>query len=274
MVSAMWAGLARVRVTATYAVLLSCVTATLAVLGPGAQDRVIRHASTNLHNLTHGHVGTLVGSAFVVDAGAPYVWLPGLVCLLAAAELLWRSRLLVVAFAVGHVGATLLVAAGLIAAVKFGWLPVSIARAADVGMSYGATAVLGTLTAALPRRWRPAWVGWWLAVGAAAVWLDREFTDVGHSVALALGMLVATRFGNPGRWTAPRIVLMVVGSAFGFLVLAETGPAMVFAAACGVVGAAVGTVFGWRLAVDGPRREAVSCPDPLHPCTDKSATTG
>lgn len=31
-------------------------------------------------------------------------------------------------------------------------------------MSYGAIAVLGTFTAAIPHRWRAAWAGWWLAV--------------------------------------------------------------------------------------------------------------
>ena len=52
---------------------------------------MFRHASTNLHNLSHGRVGTLLESAFVVDAGPIYVWLPGLVCLLGLAELLWGS---------------------------------------------------------------------------------------------------------------------------------------------------------------------------------------
>jgi hypothetical protein len=246
MVSAMLSGLARVRVTVTYAVILICVTSTLSVLGPSTADRVIRHASTNLHNLNHGHLGTLLGSAFVVDAGAPYVWLPGLVCLMGLAELLWQSRRLALAFAIGHVGATLLVAAGLIVALKLGWLPASITRAADVGMSYGATAVLGTLTAAVPTRWRPIWIGWWLAVGSAVVWVDRDFTDVGHAVALVLGMLVATRFGTPGRWTAPRVVLLGVGSAFGFLVLANTGLSMLVATICGVAGALLGAVLAWR----------------------------
>jgi hypothetical protein len=246
MVSAMLSGLARVRVTVTYAVILICVTSTLSVLGPSTADRVIRHASTNLHNLNHGHLGTLLGSAFVVDAGAPYVWLPGLVCLMGLAELLWQSRRLALAFAIGHVGATLLVAAGLIVALKLGWLPASITRAADVGMSYGATAVLGTLTAAVPRRWRPISIGWWLAVGGAVVWVDRDFTDVGHAVALVLGMLVATRFGTPGRWTAPRVVLLGVGSAFGFLVLANTGLSMLVATICGVAGALLGAVLAWH----------------------------
>ena len=52
------------------------------------------------------------------------MWLPGLVCLLAVAELIYHSGLLVVAFAAGHTGATLLVAAGLTAAVEMGWLPI------------------------------------------------------------------------------------------------------------------------------------------------------
>src|SRR3954447_16233230 len=115
------APLARIRVTASYAVIVTGVTVALYALGPQAQDRVIRHVSTNLHNLSHGRFGTLLGSAFVIDAGPIYIWLPGLFCLLALAELTLRSGRLVVAFAAGHIGATLMVAAGLTAAVELGW---------------------------------------------------------------------------------------------------------------------------------------------------------
>ena len=228
--------LARIPVTVTYAVILTCVTTALLALDPSVHDRVIRHTSTNLHNLSHGHVGTLLGSAFVIDAGPIYTWLPGLMCLLALAELLWRSGRLLVAFVVGHIGATLLVALGLTAAVELGWLPVSVSRATDVGMSYGAIAVLGALTAAMPRRWRPAWIGWWLPIGLAVVAIGRDFTDVGHAVALVLGMLVSTRFGRPGRWTVPRLVLLVVAAAFGYLILANTGLSMLLATVSGVLG--------------------------------------
>jgi hypothetical protein len=236
--------LARVRVTVAYAVIVTCVTTALVRLDPQVQDRVIRHASTNLHNLSHGHIGTLLGSAFVIDAGPIYVWLPGLVCLLALSELLWCSGRLVVAFAVGHVGATLLVAVGLTAAVELSWLPVSVSRATDVGMSYGAAAVLGALTAAIPPRWRPAWMGWWLAVGVAVVAVGRDFTDVGHAVALALGMLVSTRFGTPRPWTPQRFVLLGVGAVFGYLLLANTGLSLVVATLCGLLVAA--SVEIWR----------------------------
>jgi hypothetical protein len=229
--------LARIRVTVAYTAILAGVTTALTTQGPLAQRRIISHASTNLHNLSRGHLGTLFVSAFVIDAGPIYVWLPGLVCLLAVAEMLWRSGRLVVAFAAGHIGATLLVAVGLTAAVELGWMSSDVARATDVGMSYGASAVLGALTAAIPRRWRPAWTGWWIAVAFAVVGTGMDFTAVGHAVALLLGMLVATRFGQAGRWTATRALLLVVASFFGYLMLADSGLTLIVAGWLGVSGA-------------------------------------
>ena len=231
------ARVALLRVTVAYAVVVTGVTIALYALGPEVQDRVVRRVSTNLHNLSHGHFSTLLSSAFVVDAGPIYVWLPGLVCLLAVAELTYRSGLLLVVFATGHIGATLLVAAGLTTAVELHWLPMSISRATDVGMSYGAAAVLGTLTAAIPARWRPAWIGWFAALGVAIVALGHEFTDIGHALALTLGMLIATRLPRPQRWTNLRIALLGVAAAFGYLVLASTD--FLVATAAGLTGAVI-----------------------------------
>jgi len=254
----LFARLALVRVTVAYAVIVTCVTVALYVLGPLVQDRVISHVSTNLHNLSHGHVGTLLDSAFVVDAGPIYVWLPGLVCLLGVAELMWGSVRLVVSFAVGHVGATLLVAAGLTAAVELGWLPLSVSRAADVGMSYGAVAVLGSLTTAIPRRWRPTWIGWFLAIGAGVVAVGRDFTDVGHAVALILGMLVSTRFGRPARWTPVRLAMLRVAAVFGYLVLSSTD--LLVATAAGLAGAVIAEALTRRRGTRAPPSNACEVP--------------
>jgi hypothetical protein len=244
MLLALWTRLARVPVTLAYAVILLCVYTTLLALGPAVHDRVIQDASTNLHNLSRGHVGTLFTSAFVVDTSPIAAWLPMLVCLMGLAELLWRSGRLVVAFTVGHVGATLVVAAALTMAVELRWLPAaSVTRATDVGMSYGAIAVVGVLTAAIPRRWRPCWIGWWLAAGVAVVAATHDFTDAGHVVALVLGMLVATRFGRPMPWTAGRVALLGVASLFGYLILADTWPLTMIAAGSGALGAAAGTAL-------------------------------
>jgi hypothetical protein len=240
--------LSPVRVTVGYAVALFSIAMTLWILGPHVQDRVISHLSTNLHNLVHGHLGTLVGSAFVTSTGPIYVWLPGLMCLLGVAELVWRSGRLVLTFALGHVGATLVVAVGLIAAIRFGWMPASVTRDSDVGISYGATAVLGALTAAVPARWRPAWIGWWLAVAVLVVFLGHDFTDIGHVVGLVLGMLVSVRFDPVTRWTALRYSLFGVGVSFGFLMLVNTPLPLIVAPLVGLLGALTGHAAAaqWR----------------------------
>ncbi|MDT5354679.1 MAG: hypothetical protein QOJ56_3211 [Mycobacterium sp.] len=228
--------LSRVRITLGYALVLVGVSAALVDLGPRVRAQVIAQASTNLHNLAHGHLATLFGSAFVTDAGPIWFWLPCLVCLLALAELIWRSGRLALVFVTGHVGATLLVAVGLTAAIEFGWLPLSISRASDVGVSYGAVAVLGALTAAIPRRWRPAWLGWWVPVGIVAAVLSDDFTDVGHTIGLALGMLVSTRLPGPVRWTPVRYALLAVGASFGFLILAHGEWTTLIGGAVGLLG--------------------------------------
>ena len=155
-----------VRVTVGYAAMLVIVATTLVILGPRVEDAVISHMSTNLHNLARGHFATLVGSAFVTSSGFIYVWLPGLLCLLALAELFWRGGRLVLAFGLGHVGATLIVAVELAVAIRFGWLPISVARVSDVGISYGAAAVLGALSMwRLPRAGaRRGSAGGWLSL--------------------------------------------------------------------------------------------------------------
>src|SRR5246500_1061548 len=168
--------LARVQFTVAYAAVLLAISCAILLLGPHAHDVLVQRASTNLHNLAHGHLGTLLGSALVVDAGPLSFWLPFLTCLLALAELHLRTIRLVVAFVVGHIGATLVVAAALAAAVEFGWMPVSITRASDVGMSYGALAVLGAMTAVIPSRWRAPWVGWWVSAGVGPGGVRGGFT--------------------------------------------------------------------------------------------------
>lgn len=243
----MFTSLVAVRVTAAYALMLVVVAATLFALGPRVQDRVIDHMSTNLHNLAQGDLGSLVGSAFVTAGGPIYSWLPGLVCLLALAELLWSSRRLVLAFTLGHIGATLIVAVGLAGAIRFGWLPISIARDTDVGISYGAAAVLGALTAALPPRWRPAWIGWWLAIAlAVAVFRDDfDFTATGHAVALTLGILLSIRLRSAAHWTPLRLVLLAGGVAFGYLTL--TSLSMLAAPVAGLAGVLIALIAQWSV---------------------------
>jgi hypothetical protein len=43
----------------------------------------------------------------------------------------------------------------------------------------------------------------------------------GHTVALALGMVLSTRFGSDAHWTPVRLALLAGGAAFGYLVFTE-----------------------------------------------------
>lgn len=238
--SAFCAAVARLRVTLVYAAALIAVAVGVANLRPQVQQSLMRHVSTNLHNLGEGRIGTLVSSAFVTESGRVYLWLPGLMALLALGELLWESRRLVVAFVVGHVGATLLVAGGIAAALAVGRVAPSIVYVTDVGMSYGAVAVLGSFTAAIPRRWRAGWAGGWLAVAfGSAVLSGGDFTNVGHAVALVLGMAVGTRFGPPQQWTVPRYALLVVAVGFSYLLMAYGDLTFTATAGLAILGAVV-----------------------------------
>jgi hypothetical protein len=109
---------------------------------------------------------------------------------------------------------------GLIAAVKVGWVPVSIARASDVGISYGAVCVVGALTASIPSRWRQIWIGWWLGTTAMVAWAaDFDFTAVGHVLALVLGIGVSFRLPSIDRWSPLHLVLLVNGVVFGYFMV-------------------------------------------------------
>jgi rhomboid family protein len=251
-----------VRATTVYAAVLVVVGVIVWGLGPRAQETLVDRMSTNLHNLTEGHLGTLVGSAFITDDGMGW-WLLGLVCLLASAELIWRSRRLVYIFVLGHVGATLIVAVGLALAIHSGWQPDDLIWADDVGVSYGAAAVVGALTAAVPRAARPAWAGWWLGVAilAARGW---DFTAVGHALALMLGMGWSLRVGCAPRWTLQRLAMLAAGLVFGYLVLSGSAVAP---AGAGLLGALI-AVTAHRVTrralarFDGAQTTFVPCASP------------
>ncbi len=259
-VSRALSAVASLRVTIVYAVALVAVSTTLTALGPHARDVAVSRMSTNLHNLARGHLSTLVGSAFVEDGGEVYAWLPGLACLLALGELIWRSTGLLIAFAVGHIGATLLVAAGLIAAIKAGWVPISVAHASDVGVSYGAVCVLGALTASIPARWRPVWIGWWLGITATAAWATEfDFTAVGHVLALLLGMGVSLRLPSIARWSSLHLALLAVGVAVGYFMV--SGSSMVTTAG-GLAGMLLAFLVGGLLRSHSGYPRAVGQPQP------------
>jgi len=182
--------------TLTYIALLAATSSVLALAPAATGDRLLDALSTNLHQLGRVPLRVLVGSAFWVGGFGAFVTWAFLLAVVAAPverRIGWRRAAAV--FAVGHVGATLLVAAGLFAGVQLGLLPATVATARDVGASYGFLAVAAVAIRLLPRPPRVlATAGLATALGLA-LWSAPSFTAVGHLLAFAIGLACAGRLG-------------------------------------------------------------------------------
>ncbi|WP_405133272.1 rhomboid-like protein [Nocardia sp. NBC_01388] len=201
-------------VTVGYVFLLVVITMVLAADNESDAERVIAQSSTNLHNLLNGHVGTLFSSAFVIgDTDSALTSVPLFACLLALVELRLGALHTVRIFLTGHIGATLVVAVGLWVTVAQHWLPASVDFAEDVGISYGAMALFGSLVALVPEKFQVVWATVWLAIAVEGVVGGETFTNVGHLVSYCIGLAIGVVMINRGvsmrhRPTALDLVLL------------------------------------------------------------------
>jgi hypothetical protein len=215
----------RLPATFGYLAVLIVVTSAFSALSAPAQAMVVLRASTNLHNLLNGRIGTMFSSTLVIgNVTAAWVLIPLLGCLLALVELRFGAVHLIGVFLAGHIGATLLVAAGLWIAVELDWVPTSIRWAEDVGISYGAMALIGTLVVAIPHRWRIAWASAWFIVAAEGVLIERTFTNVGHLLALSIGIaagfcMIRAGATSAGKFTRVESGLLAVSAIFAAILL-------------------------------------------------------
>ena len=184
-----WRGIGSAPLTVTYLLLLTATTGLLTSSSAQSDQRLLLTVSTNLHQLAHDPVRVLVASAFWTS-GWPELalWAVLFAAILAPLErgLGWRRTGLV--FAAGHVGATLLVAAGLLIALHVSAVPSSIVFARDVGASYGFFAVAALAGYLLAPRWRIRYLTVLIGYVAAMAALSHTFTDFGHLSAVAIGL--------------------------------------------------------------------------------------
>ena len=149
---------------------------------------LLQERSTNLHHLAHDPLRVLLSSAFWV--GSLRDWLAWVVLLTVFAAPVERwigiARTMLV-FVIGHVGATLVTAAGLWVALRSDLVESSVVNARDVGASYGVAAVAAVLTYRLSGRRRPVYAGALVVFAGGSLALGHDFTDWGHLIALVLG---------------------------------------------------------------------------------------
>lgn len=174
--------------TFVYAGVLMVTTWVVAGSNQRLADALLREQSTNLSNLRHHAVDVMVRSAFWSGTTFALPTIALLAVLLAPAEFWLGTRRAIAVFAIGHVGATLLTAAGIALALHFGTAPHGIERTIDVGISYGTFCIAGVLTYRLPRPWRYAWAAGLLIVFSTRAAMTGEFSEYGHVVSVLLGL--------------------------------------------------------------------------------------
>jgi membrane associated rhomboid family serine protease len=181
--------------TYIYLFVLLITTWALQTASAPVAHKLLVEQSTNLHDLGRNPVRVLVASAFWLTGSLELVlWLLLFSLVMAPVERWLGSLKTGLVFALGHVGASLVTAAGLWLLVDVDLIERKVTHAVDVGASYGFVAVAALLIFRLHGRAKHLYV---LALvgflGIAAAW-DQNFTAFGHIVALATGLAVAPLF--------------------------------------------------------------------------------
>lgn len=152
-------------------------------------DALLQERSTNLLHLARDPLRVLLSSAFWVGSLRDWLGWVVLLTVFAAAVERWLGTMRTVSvFIIGHVGATLVTAAGLWVALRSDLVESSVVNARDVGASYGVAAVAAVLTYKLSGRWRLIYAGALIAFTGASVALDHNFTYWGHLIAVVIGL--------------------------------------------------------------------------------------
>ncbi|MEU1664528.1 rhomboid-like protein [Streptomyces sparsogenes] len=151
---------------------------------------LLAHSSTDVANLSHRPLLSLVASGVWVAGGLLSPYIVAFLAVVGALERRLGGLRTAGIFLLGHVLATLMTELPVAASVAAGQLPDSSLRRLDYGISYGLLACAGALAGLV----RP-WLRWTLLGGITAALLAdlAEFTDPltdwGHLLALAIGVL-------------------------------------------------------------------------------------
>ncbi|MFI9119192.1 rhomboid-like protein [Streptomyces bikiniensis] len=161
----------------------------LALVPTGVEEYFLHRNSSNLHQLAHHPVRALLGSAFWIEDPADIVLYAVLFELLHAPVERWLGTakwLFTVAAA--HITATLVSQQAVLAAIRLHDVPRGMAHVVDIGVSYGLAASAGILAYRLARPWRRFHLAGVIALFAVPLVTDRTYTDLGHAIALAVGL--------------------------------------------------------------------------------------
>ncbi|WP_199808294.1 rhomboid-like protein [Streptomyces sp. NRRL S-1022] len=167
---------------------LFVTTVALHLMPPGFEEHFLQRRSTNIHELSRNPVRVLVASAMWIESGhwVPYALLYT-VFHAQAERWLGTARWLAVC-ALAHVLASLISEGALLEAIRRGVAPYSAVNTLDIGVSYALAGVIAVLTYRIAPPWRYGYLPAVLAVFGLPLSAGPTFTDVGHAVAVLIGL--------------------------------------------------------------------------------------
>jgi hypothetical protein len=171
-----------------YVLVIGVTTIVLLSSADSISNLLLATRSSTLHVLFQHPVRGFVQSAFWVATPIEFPLAILYATLLAPVERWLGSARWILVAAIGHVGATLLVAILIWAMVQAGLVGDEATRGVDVGVSYAFGAVAGVFAYLLHGRLRWVYPAVLLGVFALVLLTAPSFTAVGHILAILIGL--------------------------------------------------------------------------------------
>ena len=147
------------------------------------------HGSTNIHHLATDPLEVLFTSLFWIDGR---YWTPYLVLfslfLAPVEQWLGQIRWLTVGLT-AHIGATYISEGLLYLAIQYHQAPERLVHARDIGVSYFLVGVIAVLAYHVVQPWRWGYLAVLIAVFTVPLFIDANFTAIGHFSAIFIGLL-------------------------------------------------------------------------------------
>ncbi|WP_405999782.1 rhomboid-like protein [Streptomyces sp. NBC_00829] len=155
----------------------------------GLERYLLHRSSSNIHELSEHPLQSLLTSAFWIENPSSLLLYVFLFEVFHAQVERWvgTARWLFTV-ATAQIAATLISQRIVQLGIENQQVPARMAYVVDVGVSYGLAASVGILTYRIPRPWRWLYLAGALAFFGVPLATGGTFTDIGHAIALGIGL--------------------------------------------------------------------------------------
>ncbi|MFC5719827.1 rhomboid-like protein [Streptomyces gamaensis] len=196
--------------THIWLLIIGVTSLVIASASHGLETFLLHRTSSNIHELNKHPLQSLLISGFWIENPSSFL-LYALFFELFHANVerwigTWRWLFTV---GVAHVAATLVSQEVVLLSIQDHSLPRSMKHVVDIGVSYGLAASAGLLAYRVPRPWRWGYLTGLVLFFAVPLLTGGTFTDVGHAIAVTVGLLCWPLTQGRAPWDVSRATAAV-----------------------------------------------------------------